>query len=293
MPNFLIVGAVKAGTTSLYHYLSQHPDIFLPNQKEPHHFAPTKWCGYPAMALDDYETLFEKTDTYTARGEASTGYLYYPESPNLIHQALPDCKIVVILRDPTVRAYSGYMHEVREGLEQHSFEQALAQEQQATRFVRGGEFSFNYLKQGLVCDNIQRYIELFGTHQVHVCWFDDLVNKPHTLMQALFDFLNVDEHFQGEWDYRYNPSGQPKFKALHTLIDGEGTVANWLRARFSGNRKSHRQASLWHRVRDWNLASGERPTLDPSTERLLRSYFQSEVRNLEALLNRDLSEWLN
>src|SRR5690606_36811858 len=159
--NFIIVGAAKDGTTSLYYYLSQHPEVFLPEDKEPHFFAPAKWCGHPVPARERYESLFDGAAGFKAVGEASTGYLYYRESPGMIHRLIPRCRIVAILRNPVDRAFSGWRHEVREGLETATFEEALAEEQKTVRIIRGGDFSFNYIRQGFVADLLAEYIRLF------------------------------------------------------------------------------------------------------------------------------------
>ena len=293
LPNFLIVGAAKSGTTSLYHYLNQHPEVFLPANKEPHHFAPAKWCGHPPLDRASYEKLFEGTANYTVRGEASTGYLYYPDSPDMIHKGIPDCRIVIILREPVARAYSGYCHELREGLETVSFEEALAEERRGTRIIRGGEFSFNYIKQSIVCHLIKRYIALFGQDRVHICLYDDLVENPAELMHQLFRFLGVDDTFDGNWGYRYNPSGLPRMQALHNLLDGENIISYRLRQFVASRGPDSRWQSLWHRLRDWNISSRHDMFIEGETERFLRQRFEPEIRCLETLLERDLSHWRN
>ena len=292
LPNFLIVGAAKAGTTSLYHYLARHPQVFLARDKEPHFFAPAKWCGRPTPGRAQYEALFEGAHGFRAIGEASTGYLYYPESPRLIHELIPDCRIVAILRNPVERAFSGYCHELREGVETVSFEQALAEERQHLRIIRGGDFSFNYVKQGIVSHLLAEYRERFGPQRVHLCLYDDLVAAPAELMRALMRFLGIDETLRGDWSYRYNPSGVPRFRWLHELLDGEG---RW-RAPLAGAARALLPAraaqAAWHRLRDWNVRIGPRPVLRAQTRAMLNQTFAPEVAALERLTGRDLRGWL-
>jgi len=285
MPNFLIVGAAKSGTTSLYHYLAQHPQVFMAANKEPHHFAAAKWCGHPPLDRLAYQHLFQGAEGMKAVGEASTGYLYYPESPEWIHSAIPDCRIVIILRNPVERAFSGYCHEVREGVETVSFEAALAEERVGLRIIRGGEFSFNYIKQ---------YIELFGRERVHICLADDLASQPGEVMRNLFNFLGVDEEFEVKPNYRYNPSGIPRFRWLNDLMSGDsGAFGQMLTASATSLIPTSLRHTLWHRIRDWNVRLGPKLVLNKETKKFLQLRFEPEVCALETLLNRDLSSWKN
>ncbi|RCX30352.1 sulfotransferase family protein [Thioalbus denitrificans] len=291
-PNFILVGAAKSGTSSLYHYLRQHPEVFMSREKEPHFFAPAKWCGHPVPDRAEYERLFDGAGGCRAVGEASTGYLYYEDSPDRIHALVPGCRIVAVLRNPVDRAFSGWCHEVREGLETVSFEQALDEEEQkGLRVIRGGDFSFNYIRQGFVAGNLARYIELFGRERVLILFYDDLERDPDAFMARLFRFLGVAPGFRGDWSYRYNPSGVPRFDWLHRLVDGEGRwrqplvrLARWL-------LPEPVRIPLWHRVRDWNVRSGSSPALDPATRRRLQARFAGEIDAEEALTGRSLEPW--
>jgi hypothetical protein len=291
LPNFIIPGAVKAGTSSLYYYLRQHPEIFMPDNKEPHHFAPAKWCGLPVPDRKEYEQMFSGVRNEKAVGEASTGYLYYPESPELIHSAIPDCRIIVILRNPVDRAFSGYCHEVREGLETKSFEEALAEERQATRFIRGGEFSFNYMKQGYVLGILEKYLALFSASNVHLCCFEDLLANTDELMRSVFRFLDVDENFRGDWTYRYNPSGMPKYPWLHQLLDGENDARKPLVWMTSHLIPARIRNPLWHKIRDWNVLNGPAIRMREETRLMLEALYADETLGLEQLTGKDLSHW--
>lgn len=291
LPNFILVGAPKAGTTSLYYYLDQHPDVFMCPEKEPHHFAPAKWCSHPVPDRRTYENLFSNWSGQRAVGEASTGYLYYPESPGMIHATIPDCRIVAIIRDPVARAHSAWAHERREGVEPLSFEQALEEETKALRIIRGGEFSFNYRKLAYTADLLEDYVRLFGSDQVFIMLTDELESDPAGCMRDLFRFLEVDPGFEGRFEYRYNPSGKPRLTCLHELLDGEGrfhTVTSTFSRRLLP-RKPRRW--IWHRLRDWNITLSEDLRLDPATETRLRAELEPEVRRLEILLGRDLTAW--
>ena len=117
LPNFIVIGAAKCGTTSLVHYLAQHPQVFMSAEKEPRFFAPeffTKYISGPIrkgtirneMEVKEYEGLFDDVTTEKAIGEASTEYIFFPETPKRIKKLLPDVKLIAILRNPSDRAFS-------------------------------------------------------------------------------------------------------------------------------------------------------------------------------------------
>jgi len=129
IPNFLIIGAAKSGTTSLYHALKQHPKIFMSPVKEPNFFALEGGeLNYPQGTVDprylaqcittkeEYNQQFEGVSNEIAVGEASPIYLYHPQAPVRIKNCLPNVKIIVILRNPIERAYSNFLHHIREGV---------------------------------------------------------------------------------------------------------------------------------------------------------------------------------
>ncbi|MGQ9662575.1 MAG: sulfotransferase domain-containing protein [Kiritimatiellia bacterium] len=129
LPNFLIVGAPKAGTTSLFDYLGQHPEVYTPPVKEPCFFS----SGLPAFTHDlaEYEALFAGQTTQTAIGEASTTYLYDPDAARRIHDLLPEARIIIMLRNPAERAYSEWAYNALQlACEPLSFEAALEAEEE-------------------------------------------------------------------------------------------------------------------------------------------------------------------
>jgi len=123
-PNFFIVGAAKAGTSSLFRYLKEIPGIYMPEFKEPHFFAPNppKYDNYkPMQDKTKYLDLFKESTSEKMIGEASASYLRNPESPKLIHSTIPDAKIIISLRDPVERAFSHYLYKIRFNNETLSF----------------------------------------------------------------------------------------------------------------------------------------------------------------------------
>ena len=284
-PNFIIAGAAKSGTTSLYRYLCQHPDVFMPEQKEPHYFVADEPFNFPIVAKQaEYDALFEGT-TAAAVGEASTGYLYFPKAARRIKAALPNTKIIVIARNPVDRAFSMWGHQVREGLEQQSFTQAVNEELDGQQRQQSGvEYGFNYCKLGFVADQIKQYQTLFGKDNVLVGDYQHLKNNPACFMQMVFEFLGVDSTFQGDYSGKFNPSGKPKFAGLHHCLNSTG----WLRKALVAPAKlilpSRYRHQLWRTLREWNIRSGQRHAMPQAMREKLESYFRFELRKLEKLI---------
>lgn len=217
-PTFLVIGAPKAGTTSLHRYLNQHPEVFMSAVKEPHAFLPERvwrgWCGPGDQASTSeyiadpaqYEALFRDARHEQARGESSVFYYLYPELIPVIREALPDVRIVALLRDPVRRAFSNWLHLRRDKREPESrFGAALAMERD--RLASGWRPFWGYEHQGRYAQHLGPWLDAFGD-RMHVMVLEDLKEEPVAQMQELFRFLGVDADFVPDTRARYNISGQ-------------------------------------------------------------------------------------
>jgi hypothetical protein len=220
-PNFFIVGAARAGTTSLWHWLRQHPDVFMPRDKEPHFFCESNRPQWAATTLDDYRKLFARARRETAIGEASTGYLGSLEAPHAIRRRYPDARIVIALREPVERIHSLYRFNCALGVEWAStFERALRIEDQraaSARFSRENPYfvaAYLYFRTGFVADNIARFQEIFSPDRIHFVVFDDLRRDPAGTMTSLCRFLGVDPDARIDFEAQ-NPSAFPYSVRLH------------------------------------------------------------------------------
>ena len=196
LPNFLIIGAARSGTTTLYSLLQEHPDIYLPKNKrpEPHFFL--KSDEY-ARGLDYYETrYFADWATQRAAGEASTSYIFGPRTPARIARDLPDVRLIAMLRNPIERAHSNYWHTVASGLETLDFATAVVSERERTEALRGTKLEeikpYSYLERGLYFAQLQRWLGYFERHQIHICLFEDFIADPKTGLSEILTFLDVD-----------------------------------------------------------------------------------------------------
>lgn len=204
-PSFLIIGAQKAGTTSLYSYLIQHPQVRSALRKEVHFFDHNYERG-----MGWYRSFFPLTgdDRSWITGEASPYYLFHPHVPERVHQCLPDTKILAVLRDPVERAYSHFQHSRSMGLESlDSFEEAVALE---SRRISAGVAAldagarrapeveaFSYLRRGFYAPQIARWIGRFGSDAVKVVWSDDLFTRPSEVVIESLEFLGLEPNVHG------------------------------------------------------------------------------------------------
>lgn len=197
LPDFLIIGAQRCGTTSLYSYLISHPNVTPAKQKEVHFFD-TNF----AQGLEWYASHFDDRNDETITGEASPYYVFHPLAPWRIAHLIPDVKLFLLLRNPVARAYSHYWHEARIGAESLPFEEAVQKESErlageAERIVSGDNYySFNhhhysYLSRGIYVDQIQLWMELFRREQILIIKSDDFFMNPPSVLKEIFTFLKI------------------------------------------------------------------------------------------------------
>jgi hypothetical protein len=214
-PTFLIIGAAKAGTTSLYWYLSQHPEVYMSPIKEPafwafgesdHHFTgPGDVDRVAIRTVEQYQRLFTARIAERASGEASVQYLFSTRAADRIRQRLPEMRLIAILRQPAERAFSHFLMHQRYGIEPLTdFEAALAAE--PARLRAGWHPTWLYRQRGYYFQQLQVYYERFRRDQIMVCLYDDLVADPLALMRRIYEFIDVDPSFVATIE-RHNVGG--------------------------------------------------------------------------------------
>lgn len=298
LPNFLIIGAAKSGTTSLYLYLGQHPEIYV-NAKEPSFFAfageqvnftgPGDEHGLMRRIVTDfaaYQALFDGVTTERAFGEASVVYLYHPKAPHRIRQCIPDVKLIAILRNPVERAYSGYRHLRRDGREPlEDFNAALDAEE--SRIRAGWEHQWHYARMGLYHTQLKRYYDLFPRRQIAVYTYDDLKKRPLDMIQGIFRFLDVDAQFTPDLSLKHNVSGKPRMPALHSFLVKPNKVKDMVRPLLP--RAVRRKMGLM--IKQWNIIATS-PKMSSTARQQLLDFYREEIEQLQVLIDRDLSHWL-
>jgi hypothetical protein len=298
MPNFLMIGAAKAGTSSLYAYLRQHPQIFLSEVREceffalegcvPHFTGPGDAVAYRRYltSLDRYQALFTRATGCRAIGECSDLYLYSADAARRIHAYLPDAKLIVLLRNPVDRAYSHFRQFVRDGREPlGSFEAAL--EAEGSRMAAGWHPHWYLKARGRYFAQLSAYVDVFPRERLAIYLYEDFVANPLQVVQGLFKFLDVEPAFVPDMSVRYNISGTPRSQLLHKVLAGPSALKDFFKPVLPVKARHRLRAKLMNR----NLRP-EAARMAPTTRRTLVELFREDVTNLQGLVRRDLSAWM-
>jgi hypothetical protein len=291
-PTFLILGAAKAGTTALYDILKQHPQVFLPFDKEPMFFSQDE--NYQ-RGFDWYiHTYFKGAENYPARGEATPHYLYWAEKTAArIASHIPnrDARLVIILRDPATRAYSWYWNMVKEGKEDLSFFDALKSEPARMKrdydgLMKNGAMTYGYTRGSDYIPQIKTFYQYFSRDRVFFLKQEDILMLPSKRFSELLGFLGVDAEFHPVVETA-NPPALPRSQQWHKLLHERSaikdTVKRWL------PRKFRYQLKTW--LRDANLVSYSYPPMNDEAREFLQEIFSSQIAELEQLTGLDLADW--
>lgn len=299
MPNFLLIGAAKSGTSSLYYYLKQHPQIYMPasrDQKEPDFFTlegeskerigpnGVHFMENAITDLESYQELFAGVTDEIAIGEASTSYIYSEKAPQRIHNYIPDAKIIAILRDPAERAFSHFLFSLSNGREpEPNFKKTL--EQEDWRVENNWSFQWHHKRRGFYYLQLKRYFDLFPSNQIKICLYEDIRKDPIALTQDLFKFLGVDDTFVLNVAKVHNPTNVPKNQTLNTLLNRPNPIKDSLKLFMPmGIRKK-----IAGTIKKKNLG---KPKLSPKIRKQLIAEYREDILKLQDLIGRDLSKWL-
>lgn len=298
MPNFLVLGAGKAGTTAFYNYLGQHPQIYQSPVKETNFFAlegekanfrgpgvQERINSYSVTNIEDYRALFERVADEVAIGEASPLYLYSPRAPGRIRYHVPDAKLIAILRDPAQRAYSAFTHMIRDSREPFDdFFRALEEEE--ARIEGNWPWIWHYKRVGFYHEQLSRYFDVFDRRQIKVCLYEDLNTSPASTFREVFRFLGVDESFVPDISIRYNQGGAPKNKIVHSFLTKPNPIKSAIKPLIPSGPRNR----MVTRLRNRNLHIN--PGIPQEARRQLVEAYREDIMKLQTLIGRDLSNWL-
>ena len=295
-PNFLIVGAARSGTSSLYEYMKQHPEVYFSENKEPMFFSfyqqnvdfkgPGDNLELNRKSVTDpeaYKALFRDARQAKAIGEASANYLYSRTAADNIKRFIPDVKIIAVLRNPVERAYSSYLYTLRDGREPlSSFEEALAQEDE--RIQDHWEHIWHYRRMGFYHEQLSYYYQQFPADNILVILQEDLKSDTAGVLRTVFEFLEVDAGFTPDFSVEYNQGGKPKNAWLNSVLTRPMRIKQWLRPLLP-----RKLLDAYIHLKHKNL---DKPELLPETRQSLRNAYRTDIQQLEQLIHRDLSHWL-
>jgi hypothetical protein len=296
LPNFLVIGAGRSGTTSLHHYLGQHPDVFLPSNKAPSYFyccgAPPSENPYQHLVsrnyfvrdFEEYQELFAGARNERAIGEVSPVYLATTQAAPRIAERIPEVKLLAIVRNPVERAYARFLGRTRDGLEKRTSFAEVIQGEKRAGLLRD-DASGTYVASGFVFHFLQSYLERFPRESLCVRLFEDLKSDSEGLVSDLFAFLGVDTTFRPSVERHHNPSGGTIRQPMLRYIWANTGL---LRARLRPFLPPGMRDSVFNLL---PMEQTNRP-LDPEIREELVRLFREDVLKLQDWMSRDLSAWL-
>jgi hypothetical protein len=294
LPNLLVVGAMRSGTTTAYRVLSEHPEVFMSPWKEPHFLGlegkRPRYSGPGDDAMNrnavvsesTYRELFRDGAECPWRGEASASYLYLAEAVRGIRRYIDDPRLVILLRDPVDRAYSAYQYmrgQEREPCD--TFAAALADEER--RIADGWAPMWHYRRASHYRPQLERLFAAFPSDRIHVSLFDDLEDRPGEVFGSIFAWLGVDDSFEVPVS-THNRSGPVRSRTLGYLLK-----SSRMRHRV-GRRLPARVKKPLQAAREANVRSAD-AELAPALRRELIGQFRDDIEYVEQLTGRRLTAW--
>ena len=293
-PNLFIVGAAKSGTTSLHNYLNQHPDIFMCNPKEPHYLI-NKEIGVDRIPVgvtekSEYENLFIEGEDKKYRGESSVMYLMYPEI--VIHKIKKEydenTKVIIMLRNPVERAYSGFHHVKRYNIKENIQDFTEAWKLSEERYFNQKDMTpaSRYQELGLYYKQVKSYLNEFKDN-LHIIIYDDYKFNFKSEMKKVFDFLEV-ENVEIDFDKRHMVGGwQWENEKLKKLMMKKNPIKSAVKMLipFKRLRKSIRK-----RIQENNTVEVQQMTEEERI--MMNEFYKTDVKKLSDLLNRNLNFWV-
>ena len=268
LPDFLIVGAMKSGTSTLAHYLRLHDQIFIP-ARELHFFDKEKNYG---RGLQWYKKQFAEVEDEIVVGEKTPTYSYKSGMPKRIYQALPDVRLIWIFREPVSRSYSNYWHAVRAGSELLSFEEAVQHEEER----RKRHFWKGYVDRSVYIRQVERFKEYFDLKNMHFILFEEFKRNPARILARTFSFLGVEDLPNiGTQNVKRNTTHLPR-----------SILAQYMAKSIFGNTCFFRAFKRINR-----RSSPGYPQMKPEIRRHLKAHFQEPNQRLEELIDKSLSDW--
>ncbi len=292
LPNFFILGAAKAGTTSLFDALSQHRQVYFPLVKEPAFFCDD---AYYARGLGWYsQTYYQASGGQPARGEATSRYLFWGEKVAArIHLMSPSNppRFIVIFREPASLVHSFYWNSVREGREPLALEDALEQEserlaQHSAQLKVEGQILFAYSRIGLYAQQLKYYLELFPRGQFLFLLTEDLKDFS-ALTKKMQSFLELDDYSAKIQPTASNSAALPRSTTWHQWLRNRSALKDILKFFVPFNLRHRLKMSAL----ELNLKPFQYPALDAAIKRRLQAQYRDEIIALEKMIGRDLSAW--
>jgi hypothetical protein len=279
LPNLIGCGAGKSGTTSLYYYLSQHPQVYMAVVKEVHFFSKHFHEG-----VGWYESHFDASDDLPIVGEFSTSYMLDQDVPERICNLVPKAKLLFLLRNPITRAYSNYWFSISIGTQNR--------EQSFSDAIRSDVGFKKYVENGFYFEQLARFLHFFPTEQIYVMITEEFKKQPLQQMAMCYDFLGIDNTFQPDVNQQYNVTVTASNKRLGTVYTGWVAAKQQVKPLFKRFPVRLRSSLARLEKRVVHLVmSDERPAMLDDDRVFLTDAFAGQNKKLAQFLGRELTQW--
>ncbi len=285
-PNLFIVGAAKAGTTSLHEYLKNIPGIYMSRIKEPYYFSRITKPNHPNRKKfqeeNDYLSLFSDVKDEKIIGESSASYLSDPEAPKLIHEKNPHAKIIISLRNPVERAYSQFLMNIGYGLSKTSFHEEIQKE-----IKNGTDYTQRNigLDDGLYYIYVKRYLDIFGLNQVKILIFEEWIKNPKDTIKDILKFLGLKINLSNFDAKVFNPHREiryptPRGSIAKTLLKNENIKSVGKKIIPLSSRNFLKKNILMNT----NETATIKPKMDEEEREILIKHYMEDVQKLKTIL---------
>lgn len=293
-PDFIIVGAAKSGTTSIHNYLSQHPSVFMCTPKETNYFSlkdekfkacltnvQKSYCNTFVRKQAKYVECFKNSAANQIAGEVSPSYLYADKAPKFIKEALPNCKIIIILRHPVDRAFSNFKHHLRIRVETtSSFKKAILLEK--TRIKQKWWWGFHYQKASFYYEQLKRYYDIFPASNILTLFFEDYIKDEQDGVNQILEFIGAEAKELKKKEV-LNKSDLPHSYGLHQFINNE---------EIKKIIKTFIPISLGKKINNsLNVLNKSEKQLSSAFRESLTKQYSEDVKKLEDLIKKDCCIW--
>jgi hypothetical protein len=304
LPNFIILGAGKSGTTTINYLINQHHDVFMSPVKEPNFFAlegETKITGYDSedphgfyhypqsiTNLKDYKLLFKDVKNEKIIGDCSNMYQYKTKAADNIKKYVPETKLLGVFRNPSERLFSRHQHLLR---------QNLSPTLDFTDCFTEGNLWWqknDLIQEGFYYSHMKYYFDNFDHSKIKIMLYDDFRDNPTTFMKEVFDFLEIDNDFTPDYSMKLNVGGEIKNKFQDKFIGEQSVIRKSIEKFFPSFvnwcRQNKTLLKFVYKLRNKNL---KRVYLSPEIKKRLNDeIYGDEILKFSKLIGRDLSHWL-
>lgn len=288
--NCFLIGVQKAGTSSFYNWLSQHPEINAPKEmKDTHFFSQEKYLQKGTGWL---ESFYRPGISKPVLLNGAVNYIYFPQIPQAIKEYNNNSKFILILRNPVKRAFSAYQYLSKLGLEKRTFEQAITDEVQNKFDSEEAKGNFAYINHGYYYKQLKNWLNYFEKETLCIHIYEILFKSPEVALQQTFDFLGIEKNFKPTL-ISENKTGAVKYRWINNLFFTNPKLLKTLK-KFKVDKiiGYSVRVNFLNWLRDWNTKSNKKNEtfLSMKMYNELSKYYEEDIYNLSQILQKDLKE---